>query len=387
LITLVKSQLYKKGGLEKYTWQLAYDFCQHGARVALLTTGKIQPPFSHPLLHIVSFPIDCPLSVLQLIRFDKACSAYLKAHPTEIVFSLDRTRFATHIRAGNGVHAQYLRYRRSEEGVLKSLSFGINPLHRMLLSFEKRAFENPRLQLLFANSHMVRKEILDHYALDPQKIAVMHNGVEWHQMQASFDSWQDQKPLHLRAYGLDPSAFQFLFIGHNYRRKGLDYLLNALSLIRELPFQLSVLGKEKKLSAYQRKAKTLGLENKVFFFGPSQDILPFYQLADALAIPSLYDPFANVTVEALAMGLFVISSKTNGGCEVLNRGSTPSGIIIPDLGDTAAFAASLKEALAYPKEPSDALAIRRGVEDLDFSRQLRAMTEAVLKNRLMDTSS
>ena len=67
----------------------------------------------------------------------------------------------------------------------------------------------------------------------------------------------------------------------------------------------------------QALAAKLNIQRRVTFFGPQKEIRPFYQFADALVIPSFYDPFANVTVEALAMGLFVVSSKSNGGHEIL----------------------------------------------------------------------
>lgn len=374
-VTLIKSTLHKTGGLEKYTWQLAEDFCALSAAVTILTTGSITPPFASPLLKIVSFPIRHAFSFLQLLHFDSACSHYLAEHPTPIVFSLDRTRVQTHIRAGNGVHAAYLQQRSREEGRFKSLSFHLNPLHRAILAIEKKAFEDPHLKILFTNSQMIKNEILSHYRVRPDAITVLHNGVEWHAMQSAFDNWQEGRAIALQKYCLDPSAYHFLFIGHNYQRKGLDKLLRALSEIQHAPFQLSVIGKDKNLAHFQHLAKECGLENKVFFFGPSHDITSFYQLADCLVIPSVYDPFANVTVEALAMGLFIVSSQTNGGSEVL---SPHSGAIIEVLDDPSSFAQSLELALSLPKTRDSASRIRSDVSHLDFSLQLRRMTELVL---------
>lgn len=374
-IVLIKSGMHRTGGLEKYAWRLAEDFCTLGAQVTLLTTGNVAPPFSSPLLRIVCFPIAHSLSLLQLLHFDRACSAYVRKHPAPIILSLDRTRHQTHIRAGNGVHAAYLARRKLEEGSWKRLSFSINPLHHAILSLEKKAFEDPTLNLLFTNSHMVKEEILHHYDIDPNKIRTQHNGVEWHKWTGPFREWQQKKPEAIRKYGLDPLAYQFLFIGHNYHRKGLAKLLNALAAMDNTAIQLSVIGKEKDLPFFQHKVHVLGLKDKVFFFGPSEDILSFYQLADALVIPSSYDPFANVTVEALAMGVFVVSSKYNGGSEVL---TDVSGAVVPNVEDPECFAECLEHALQRRKTPCSALQIRNGVEHLDFSMQLRQMTKAIL---------
>jgi UDP-glucose:(heptosyl)LPS alpha-1,3-glucosyltransferase len=375
MITLIKSELFKSGGLEKYTWRLARDFCALKVPVTLLTSGQITPPFQDPLLTIVSLPVSYSLSVFNLLHFDLACANYLKKHRTPVIFSLDRNRFQTHLRAGNGAHAAYLKHRSKQEGLLKRASFALNPLHHVILSLEKTGFEHKGLKLLFANSHMVKQEILRFYNVDPEKIVVVHNGVEWHEMHSSFESWEEGKEKLLPKS--ERKAFQFLFIGHNFSRKGLPQLLRALSHIKSEDFQLNIVGKEKNSKAFHQLVKELGLEKKVFFWGPQSKATAFYQSADCVVIPSLYDPFANVTLEALAMGVPVISSKHNGGHEILN---SSNGSVIEELEDSRAFAEVLKGALRQPKTVGGALLVRESVKHLDFSEQLKGITGPILQS-------
>lgn len=374
-VTLIKAQLFKQGGLEKYTWALAADFCSLGSPVTVLTSGDVKPPFSHPLLKIAALPVDHSLSFINIVHFEAACRKHLSKHPTHVVFGLDRNSFQTHLRAGNGSHAVYLQRRAMQEGFMKRLSFAVNPLHRMILSLEKKGFENPGLKLLFTNSQMVKQEILQLYQTDPGKIIAIHNGVEWQAMQESFDRWEIEKEKTLKKLQLDPTAFQFLFAGHNFFRKGLDKLLYALSRIKDEHFQLSVVGNERNSDFFKSLAQKLNLSQKVFFFGPQKKMASFYSMADCLTIPSLYDPFANVTVEALAMGLFVVSSKTNGGHEVL---TLQNGVVIESLEDAGAFSQVLKKTLSLCKTAQSAQSIRQSVSHLDFSSQLRRMTELTL---------
>lgn len=374
-VTLIKSELFRQGGLEKYSWQIAQDFCALGAQVTVLTSGTSHPPFTHPRLNLVSLPVKRSASFLNVLQFDRACADYLLRHPTPIIFGLDRNRFQTHIRAGNGAHAAYLQRRAQEEGLFKKMTFAVNPLHQAILSLEKKAFEHSDLRVLFTNSEMVKKEILSLYNIDPSKISAVHNGVEWQAMQSAFSEWEVAREKAISTFALDPKAFQFLFIGHNFRRKGLEKLLQALAVIKGENFQLSVVGKDKYLPYFERVVQRLGLSQKVFFHGLQNPILPFYQLADCLVIPSLYDPFANVTVEALAMGVFVISSKNNGGHEIL---SAENGTVIESLDDARAFALLLQQALRHPKTPQSALSIRQSIQHLDFSNQLRVITMRTL---------
>ena len=122
----------------------------------------------------------------------------------------------------------------------------------------------------------------------------------------------------------------------------------ALSRLKEKEFHLSVIGKDNRWEDYAALAEKLKIQSKVTFFGPQKEIRPFYQFADALVIPSYYDPFANVTVEALAMGLFVVSSKSNGGHEIL---TSENGTVISNLLDVDSVAESLSIALRHPKTP------------------------------------
>lgn len=374
-IVLIKRNLSHRGGIEKYTWAMAKHFCAQGASVTILTTECAKPDFEHPLLEIVNFSVRYPLSVLNLFHFDRACTRYLKDHPCPVVFSLDRNTHQTHHRAGNGVHAAYLAHRAREEGLVKKVSFSINPLHLLTLHLEKKTFECPELKGLFTNSHMVKEQILAHYRTPSEKIHVVHNGVEWKALQKSFNSWEVDKIATAKRLGVDRNAFQFLFIGHNFRRKGLDKLLDALALLTDQNFQLNVVGKDKNVSYFKGRVEQLHLDGKVFFHGPQKNTIAFYQLADALVIPSLYDPFANVTLEALSMGLFIFSSAHNGGKEIL---SEKNGTVIPDLGDAKKFAEILEQQMAHRKTNASAAAIRASVEHLDFSHQLEKISDLVL---------
>lgn len=372
-VVLLKSKAQMLGGLEKYAARIALAFASKGAKVSLLTTGEEHPLSQFNEISVHSCKTSPWPSFLRMEQFDHFVREWIQKNQPDLIFGMDRNRFQTHIRAGNGVHASYLKSRVHTEGKLKHLICLCNPMHRKILELEKAAFENPRLEKLFANSHMVRHELLEHYNIDPKKIQVIHNGVEWEEMQELFypenQSLSDIRQ-HLR---LKKDCFQFLFIGNGYLRKGLEVLLQALPRLKNQNFQLSVVGKENRLQYFQAKTIELGLKDRVLFFGSQENITPFYQAADALVIPSFYDPFANVTVEALAMGLFTISSKNNGACEIIHDGN---GTIIEDLLNMDCLQDALEKALKHPKTKKSASFIRNSVKHLDFSKQLNQLVYA-----------
>lgn len=368
-IVIVKTHFASQGGIEKYTKQIGAAFAapELGHQVTLLTES---PPVSNlaASIQIAHLPKSKGPQFWRLEQFDRHVQNWLTKEAADIVFGMDRTRKQTHYRAGNGVHAAYLQSRLASDGIFKYALCQINPLHRKILKIEKETFEYPGLRTLFVNSHMVKQEVLTHYAVDPAKIEVIHNGVEWQEKEKDFANWPEKKEELLKTWKLPIGPLQLLFIGNGYQRKGLNVLLEALANFRHQSFHLSIVGKDKNIAWYQKKAVSLGLAQHVRFFGPQENTTPFYQLADCLVIPSFYDPFANVTLEALAMGLFVISSKSNGGSEIL---TSENGTLIDDLRSTQSILAALSRAFYKTKE--SAIQIRSSIAHLDFAKQLQKL--------------
>lgn len=373
-VSVLTRHLKTLGGLEKYALRIAEGFTQKGAQVHIITTDRVKKNPLNPHLHFHTLSLKKWGNFRKIQEFDHLCKSWCEKKPTDLIFSMDRTRHQTHLRAGNGVHAAFIKKREN----YSPFKAALNPINRVILQIEKEAFENPKLKVLFTNSHMVKREILEHYKVQPEKIQVIHNGAEWEEMQGDFDTWEERKKKLCYERNLDPSHFHFLFIGNGYRRKGLSPLLKALQLLPFKDFHLSVLGKDKHIQSFMREAANLSLSSHVSFFGQRSDVRQFYQLADTLVIPSFYDPFANVTIEALSMGLFVISSKTNGGHEILNE---ERGAIIPDISNPESFVLTLSKAIAHPKTWIHSQKIRKGVKNFDFSQKITTLINTSLENK------
>jgi UDP-glucose:(heptosyl)LPS alpha-1,3-glucosyltransferase len=325
-VILLTPQLNNGGGLEKSAARIADAFIARGDDVKVVSGANKQ--------------------------FDPMAA--------DIILGLDRDRHQTHLRTGNGCHASFLKSRIHSEGRLKYYICLINPSHRKILSLEKEAFESPKLKKIFALSNMVKKDILDHYNVEPDKIVVIHNGVEWDEMQSDFDVWPEKKT--------DP-RFTFLFIGNGYLRKGLKALLRAFVGIRNA--RLLVIGKDKQINTYKKMAETLGVS--VEFLGPQKNSRAFYQQADALVLPSFYDPFANVVIEAIAMGVQAIVSKTTGASEIITH---ENGIVIDNLQSIDSVRSALIEATRNPKTIQSATIARNSVKHLNYPNQLNKMIKA-----------
>jgi UDP-glucose:(heptosyl)LPS alpha-1,3-glucosyltransferase len=132
-----------------------------------------------------------------------------------------------------------------------------------------------------------------------------------------------------------------LMIAQDYERKGLRQTIEAMAKLNDHSLVLVVVGKEKG-GAYQRLADELGIgEGGIVFAGSTDDTYPFYRAADFFVLPTRHDPCSLVVLEALAMGVPVISTVFNGACEVMTEGL--HGFVLRDLADVTALAEAMKK--------------------------------------------
>jgi UDP-glucose:(heptosyl)LPS alpha-1,3-glucosyltransferase len=126
-------------------------------------------------------------------------------------------------------------------------------------------------------------------------------------------------------------------IAQDFARKGLEPALRALARVAERPVLL-VVGKEDPL-AYRRLADELGVAGDVVFAGPTLDPYAFYAASDFFILPTRHDPCSLVVLEALAMGLPVISTKQNGACEIMTTGE--HGYVLDSADDAEGLVAAV----------------------------------------------
>ena len=107
--------------------------------------------------------------------------------------------------------------------------------------------------------------------------------------------------------GLPAAGPCLLFVGNDYRKKGLDALLQAMTSLPD-DVILAVVGSAAPIAAYKAQAETAGMGKRVFFLGALPDVMPAYRAADVLVHPTLEDTFAMVVLEAMAHGLPVVVS-------------------------------------------------------------------------------
>jgi glycosyltransferase involved in cell wall biosynthesis len=142
--------------------------------------------------------------------------------------------------------------------------------------------------------------------------------------------------------GLGREGRCLLFVGNDYKKKGLPALLNALA---QLPTDvaLAVVGNPAHTPGFRGQVAALQLEARVFFLGSLADVAPAYEAADGLVHPTLEDTFAMVVLEAMSHGLPVVVSGPRY-CGI--SGSLQDGVnamILDDPQNVKSLAQTLRE--------------------------------------------
>jgi len=173
-----------------------------------------------------------------------------------------------------------------------------------------------------------------------------------------------------------------LFAAHNFKLKGLAEVIRAAAQRRTTRPWLAVIAGRDDPRRYRRLARRLGVAERTRFVGSAASLRDWYAAADVLAHPSWYDPCSRVVLEALSLGLPVVTTRYNGAAEIMEPGC--HGEVIAEAGDAGELAAALERALCAEvraKCVSDAPRLAELVSMARHARELKALYEERLAAR------
>jgi len=327
------------GGLERATAGLVSELVQRGVDVHLLTTRR---QLHWPGATIHHLPVLATPSLARLVSFAFAARHAARTGGYDVVQSHERTWGHDLYRAGEGCHRAWLRIRSAYLPARARWVVRLNPYHRLLLAMERSIFTPGHYRKLVAISRFSRDEICRLYPVPPEDVVVIYNGVDLVRFTPA------NRARHRRAvreeFGISESARLALFVGSGFERKGLDTLILALAQVKERTLRLAVVGKGN-TETYRALAARLHVDDRIHWIGAVPDVERFYGAADLVCLPTRYDPFGNVYLEALASGLAVIASPRSGGAEIVTHGR--DGFVLRDPDDSKELADAI-DAFADP---------------------------------------
>ena len=343
------------GGVESATAGLVRALVAHGHDVHRGGPGR-QAPEPGVTDHRLPMP---PLpSALRGIALALGAAALARRRGWDVVQSHERTLRQDVYRAGEGCHRAYLDTIGGRSG--RRLH------HAVTLALERRVFA--RTPQIVAIARRGADEIARYYTVPASRLAVVYNGVD---LERFHPRLRAQHRASARAeIDVPAAAFTVLFAGSGFPRKGLGTAILALGRVADVgDARLIVLGRGD-ATPYRRLADELGVTARITWLGARPDIERWYAAADVLALPTRYEPFGNVHLEALASGLPVVTTMVAGGAEVVDDGC--GAVIAPD--DAAGLAAALDKLRA--RDAADLRdAARAAAEPYTFARQVAALED------------
>lgn len=370
-----ESVLPARGGCEHYISDLARRLSRDGHAVHLYAC-RWDADSLPPTTHYHRLPQPKGPRFLRPWRFAEACVAELAKNRHDVTMGFDKTWGQDVLYPQGGLHAgsaahNLLKHPPGLTRFFARLLKACDPAHRSFLKLEAKQYLGEKRPIIIVNSQMVQRHFEEFYDIPPSDVHVLPSAIDPDRFAA--DDRPKRRAVERDRWGVSGDEPVGLFVGMNYRLKGLAPLLHSLvHLKREQRFHLVVVGSSK-TARYARLAQRLGVGERVTFLGFRSDPRDAFFAADFLVHPTFYDPCSLVVLEALACGLPVITSRYNGASELM---SPPrEGLVIDDPHNHNALAAAIGHMLDPQVRAACASAARQTAKRFTFESHYQQLMQ------------
>ncbi len=336
-----ESVLPARGGCETYIGDLSRRLAQDGHEVHLYAcrwdANALPASIQYHRLQVPNGP-----RFLRPWRFGHAVEAALAGANHDVTVGFDKTWGQDVLYPQGGLHVASAAHNRRKHRnrllrTVASLAKWFDPAAWSFAKLERKQYLGTTHSTVVVNSEMVQSHFSKYYCIGSEQLRVVHSAIDPTRFESAD---RDSIRQHQRATWLvKPDDPVGLFIGTNYRLKGLAPLIRALAeLPKELPLKIAVVG-HNKVVAYELLARSLGVRDRLIFLGFRASPKDLYFAADFLVHPTFYDPCSLVVLEALACGLPIITTQYNGASELLVP--LANSLIIDDPHNAKELAAAL----------------------------------------------
>ncbi len=244
--------------------------------------------------------------------FDKAMQAWAAKVEPEVVYSLGRTSRHEVLRPSEGIRTTRIELA-ADPALAKSSE------ERALLEIEALGMQRDRTRLVAVPSALVGKDAMKRHHVLPELVRLVRPGVDLERFSPA------QREMNWRAartkLGVDAGAFVVVFRADGWTLHGLDRLLkvwDGVSASRPTA-RLVVAGYDAHAAEHEKAVAASRNQSSVRFVGPQPDRPWLMYAADLFVLPTRYDAFSVAALEALACGLPVVTTATNGAAELIEE--------------------------------------------------------------------
>jgi UDP-glucose:(heptosyl)LPS alpha-1,3-glucosyltransferase len=366
----------RKGGAERYLVDLCSRMADEGHEVHVYAEQcqEEDPRIHFHWVKTLPFPKS-----LRLLSFAMRASKAIRTGKYDISFGVGNTLEADVFQPHGGVHwAWFWRSLRAYDDplvwLIRFLGRVLSPKQWVSGWIENAPYRMRNHPEIVAISDMVKRDMIRCYGIPEDRVTVVYNGVDLDHFHPKNHRYREE--IRTKHGIVEESVI--LFVSNNFRMKGLVFLMKALASLKKkspAPFRLLILGRDRQ-EPYRRLANRIGLSGEIIFAGSTDNPEKYYGAADLLVHPSFYDACSLTVLEALASGLPVITTSTNGASGVLHQGE--EGYVLSDPRDEQDLEEKISRLLAPDRRARASRAARALAERYSEERnwmEMRAIFE------------
>jgi len=292
-----------EGGIERASYEVAQRLADD---VDLTLVAETVSPEATAPLKWLPVPAQRGPGFLTPVTYSRAATRALRGRPFEVLHNQGGCALrAQDVITAHSCHRAWweMKFRNGE--AVRALA---NPHHHAVLHVEKLNYRPGAFRRVIAVSNGVGREVSEHYGVPSELITVIPNAVDAARFQP-VDAAARRARVRAR-HGFTSDDVVLLFVGKEFRRKGLAPLIDALPALPAAARVLAVGGDDQ--APYRAQAARLGVGDRVTFAGHTREVEDYFQAGDVFVFPTLYEAFALVSLVAAAAGLPLVTTRVNG---------------------------------------------------------------------------
>ena len=332
-----------RGGAERYTLDLATGLVGRGHLVSLLASSFQSGETAGQR---VVLPATGATRSRRYLSFLNSLDRELDRTKYDLVHAMLPVRRCDlyHPHAGIAVEALAKGHLNKSGAVRQTLSWvgnQCNSRRRLFAKVEMELIGSPKPSIVLSLSRLIQEVVRRNYpGLAEDRCATLFNGIDLNRFDPAVCR-EDRQAVRGR-FQIADSSIVGLLLAQDFERKGVRQAIEALAKVSDRRVVLLIGGRPDP-TKYRHLAESLRVQDRVIFSGPVANPAAFYRAADFFVLPTRFDPCSLVVLEALAMGLPVISSNRNGACEIMRQGE--HGYILSNPDDVPSLAVAMRDLL------------------------------------------